>query len=529
MSSVPITTVDPAAPAPATHSVTGAPTTDRPVYKEEIDAERAAVDASVRVPVLLFFGAAIHWLLLASILAVVDAFKLSFPSFLTEYSFLTIGRLHPAAGNALVYGWAGTAAIGAALWLMARLCRTPFRYRGVLEAAWALWNLGIALGVFGILYGHGTSYLSLEFPRYASPLIFTAFVFIALWVGLAFRHRARGGDYISQWYVVAAFLFFPWSYATANLLLFFTPVQAVAQAAIAAWYAHTLVTLFFVPIALALAYYIVPKVLGRPVANYGLARLGFWTWLLFAGWAGGYGLIGGPLPTWMGSLAVSAGVLTLLPLAIILANFRNTMAGRYRALRHVPSIRFVMIGVWCFLVTGVAGALTGFRTVNSVIHFTVLGDAAGQMVMYGFVSLVLFGTIYYVVSRLLGLEWESPRLIRAHFWYCIVGFGLATVSLGLGGIIQGLGLNDPNEPYTALLSFLKPFLFMQLVGAVLTTIGHTYLLASFALLVARIGQPTLLVPLQILGEALDPVRFGKGPDVGTPNDRSAAAEPVIVK
>ncbi len=534
MSSVPISTVDPSPiPSAAAAYATGddsALVENRPVHKDEIDAERTALDTSVRTPVLLFFGAALHWLLLASALAILDSFKLNFPSFLTEYGFLTIGRLHPAAGNALVYGWAGTAGIGASLWLMARLCRTPFRHGGVLEAAWAVWNLGVALGVFGILYGHGTSYLSLEFPRYASSLIFTAFVFIALWVVMAFRNRRHGEAYISQWYVLAAFLFFPWSYATANLLVFFVPMQAPAQAVIAAWYAHSLVSMFFVPLGLALAYYIVPKVLGEPIANYRFAKLGFWTWLLFAGLSGAYGLIGGPLPTWMTSLAIAASILTLVPLFSILATFRNTLNGRYRALRHVPSIRFAVIGVWCFLAAGIVAALTSFRGIQSALHFTILGDAAGQLVMYGFVTLTLFGAIYYITSRLLGLEWESPALIRAHFWYCIVGFGLATVSLGLGGIIQGLGLDDPKVPNLVLLSFIKPFLFMQLVGAVLVTVGHVCLLASFALLVARIGQPTLLKPLHVLGEALSPDRYAAQTTAApTPNDLSAAAPAVTAK
>ena len=488
--------------------------------KEDYTDARSTIDVSVRTPVLLFFGSAILWLLLASALGALSALKVNMPDVLAGVSWLTIGRLHPAAGNAFVYGWAGTASIGAGLWLMARLCKTPFRFRGTLEASCALWNLGVTLGVLGILYGHSTSYLGLEFPQYASPVIFTAFVLIAFWVGLSFRNRTVGEVYISQWYLLAAFLFFPWTYGTANLLLFFIPVQAPAQAVIAAWYAHSLVALFFVPIALAVAYYIVPKVLGKPIAHYALAKLGFWTWLLFAGWSGAYSLIGGPIPTWMSSLAITAGVLTLLPLYAMFLNFKDTLAGRYGALRHVPSIRFVTVAVWCFLAIGVAGALSGFRGINSVVHFTLLTEAAGQMVMYGFVSLTLFGVIYYASSRLLGLEWESPALIRAHFWFSVVGFGLATTSLALGGLIQGLGLNDPKIDSLALLSFVKPFLFMQLVGSFLTGVGAVCLAASFGLLMARIGQPTLVVPLRVLGEALVPGHFSQAKP--SPNNVSGA-------
>ena len=72
-----------------------------------------------------------------------------------------------------------------------------------------------------------------------------------------------------------------------------------------------------------------------------------------------------------------------------------------------------------------------------------------------------------------------------------------------------------------LLSFVKPFLFMQLLGAFLTGLGAVCLAASFGLLMARIGQPTLVVPLRVLGEALVPGRFP--PTQPTPNNVSGAA------
>ncbi len=83
---------------------------------------------------------------------------------------------------------------------------------------------------------------------------------------------------------------------------------------------------------------------------------------------------------------------------------------------------------------------------------------------YGFVAFALFGAMYYMVPRLLGTEWESPTLIRAHFWLAVVGVGLAVTCFGLGGVVQGFGLDDPKEPAIAILSFVKPFLVAQLGG-----------------------------------------------------------------
>ncbi|MFN9938811.1 MAG: cbb3-type cytochrome c oxidase subunit I [bacterium] len=92
-----------------------------------------------------------------------------------------------------------------------------------------------------------------------------------------FRFRQPGHVYVSQWYLLAAFLWFPWLYSTANILLNFEPIQGGAQGAVNWWYGHNALGLWFTPIGLAAAYYLIPKVLGRPIHSYYLSILGFWS------------------------------------------------------------------------------------------------------------------------------------------------------------------------------------------------------------------------------------------------------------
>ena len=61
--------------------------------------EAAASDASVRLPVLVFLGFAVLWLLIASALGLAAAIKLHTPSFLANCEFLTFGRVYPAAND----------------------------------------------------------------------------------------------------------------------------------------------------------------------------------------------------------------------------------------------------------------------------------------------------------------------------------------------------------------------------------------------------------------------------------------------
>jgi cytochrome c oxidase cbb3-type subunit 1 len=186
-------------------------------------------------------------------------------------------------------------------------------------------------------------------------------------------------------------------------------------------------------------------------------------------------------------VAVVASLLTVLPLWVIMTNLAGTMKGRYGGMRHSPSLRFVVVAVFCFLAATLAAALMGFRSVNETVHFTLVMVAGGHLLMYGFVSFTLFGAIYYIVPRLLGTEWASPALIRSHFWYAVVGLGLIVASSALGGLVQGLGLEDPKIPMIAVLSFIKPFLAANLLATLLMLVGHVCLTASFSLIVVRIG------------------------------------------
>lgn len=468
-------------------------------------ADEAAVDHSMRGPTLLFFGSAIVWLLVAGVLGLIESIKLHAPGFLSTYAFTTYGRVHPAAMDALLYGWLTSAGIGLGLWLTARLCRTQLRHGGLLMAAWALWNLGLTLGTLSVLGGDSTSFPWLEYPKYVSIILFTAYVFIAIWALLMFNFRARGHVYVSQWYVLAAFLWFPWVYATANLFLFFLPVQASAQAPINWWFIHNFYGLWLTPLALAAAYYLVPKIVGRPIHNYGLAVIGFWTWVFFTGWRGGQSLIDGPVPAWMVSVGIGAAILSIVPLWSIANNLFGTIRGHNDAVRWSPSLRFTYVGLASFVTSGILGILLANRTISRVLHFTQAEAGWWDLSLFGFLSMVFFGAIYYIVPRLTGWDWASNNLIRAHFWLSLAAIALVVGILLIAGLLQGYGLTDPNVPITATISTLVPLFLTRTCALLMLGLANLLFAASFLLNVMRAGGRPLIinrsaVPLDSEGE-----------------------------
>ena len=141
----------------------------------------AEIDASCRVPVLFFVVSGLLWLLAGTALALVASIKLHSPGFLGSWEFLTFGRVRPAHLNTVIYGFASQTGIGVTLWLMCRLCRVPFVAPGLATVAALFWNIGLAVGVVGILVGDSTSIEWMEMPRYATPILFVSYALVAVW------------------------------------------------------------------------------------------------------------------------------------------------------------------------------------------------------------------------------------------------------------------------------------------------------------------------------------------------------------
>jgi len=418
---------------------------------------RAAIDASARMPVLIFFVSAVFWLLIGSLLGLICAWKMVFPTLLGSQAWMTFGRLRPAHLNVLAYGWASLAGIGIGIWLMARLCRMCLPQPGLLSIAAVFWNLGLIAGILGIMAGESRSIAWLELPSYASTLIFVAFVLIGIWTILMFRSRRPGAAYVSEWYIFAAFLWFPWIYATANILLIWQPAPGPAQPAINWWFAQNLISLWFVPMGLASAYYMIPKVLGRPLYSNSLAMLGFWSLAIVSVWSGAQHLIGGPIPTWMVSLSAAAGIMTCIPIIAVAANFHMTMSGHFDTLRWSPTLRFTVFGAIAYSLTGLQGILMAIPSVNALTHFTDFTTGHAHLGLYGFFSMVMFGGMYFIVPRLIGGEWPSASMIRWHFGLAVSGIALMFGALTLGGLLQGLALYDPDASFKTSVEFATPF------------------------------------------------------------------------
>ena len=462
-------------------------------------AELSEIDASARWPTVVFLLSALIWLLVGTVFALIASFKLHTPDFLGDYEWLTFGRARSAHLNAVIYGWSTNAAFAVAFWLMARLSRARIRHTGVLFTAACFWNLGVTIGVFGILAGDSTSIEWLEMPSYATPLLFVAYALVGVWAVITFRFRRSEHVYVSQWYLLAALFWFPWLYSIAQIMLIFEPARGTVQALVNWWFAHNVLGLWFTPIGLAAAYYFIPKVLGKPIHSYYLSLLGFWSLAIFYNWAGVHHLIGGPVPAWVLSAGIAASLMMVIPVVVTAINHHFTMVGSFHALRYSPTLRFTVFGAVNYTLVSLTGSAMAIRSFNETTHFTHFTVAHAHQGLYAFFTMVMFGAIYYIMPRVLLKEWPSATLIRTHFWAAAIGVTLYWIDLSIGGWIQGTEMNNASIPFLEVVRHTVPWLFARSVAGIIMTIGHLAFAVNFGWMLlaprpAGATAPTLFRP-----------------------------------
>ncbi len=462
--------------------------------------ERSLIDASTRVPVLMFYASAVAWLLLGTVLMLLTSFQQHWPNLFSNFSVMTWGRTWPTYMNVMIYGWASMAGIGTAVWLMARMCRTTLRHPLLLVAGGAFWNLGVLLGIGGILAGDNTGYEWLEFPHYSAIVLFAAYTLIMSWAVLMFRFRRGGSIYIAQWYLLAAFLWFPWIYGAAQVALFVVPVQGVMQVAVNWWYGNNLLFLWLGSIGLGTAYYMIPKVIGRPVYSYHLATIGFWSYALFASWTGLQRQVDGPFPAWMITASIAAMILCVIPFATVGLNHHMTMRGHFPLMRYSPTLRFTVFGSIAYTVFSAVGVLLSLRSVASIAQFSETSIGYSHLGFYAFFSMVMFGAMYYILPRLVGREWRYATLIKLHFWSAAYGIGLLVTMLLIGGWVQGLSLNDPTLAFSETTETILPYLRGRSLATLLLAVSHGIFAYHFGLMLFGLGRtasvPTFLNPVE---------------------------------
>ena len=449
-------------------SVTGDVHVSDALIKEEIRA-RSEADQSSSLVVGICLTLSVIWLLVASVAGLIASIKLHSPDWLNQYGWITFGRIRPIHLNLVAYGWCSLAGIGVSLWLIPRLLKTQLVGAKYAIAGGALWTIGVFLGAVSIALGYSDGLEWLEFPWQIDVLLVIGGGLVGLPVLMTLLNRKVDHLYVSVWYIAAGLLWFPVLFLIGNIPYVHFGVQ---QASMNWWFGHNVLGLWFTPIGLASAYYLIPKILGKPIYSYNLSLLGFWSLAFFYSQVGGHHLIGGPVPTWLITMSIVQSMMMIIPVFAVTVNLHMTVFGNFKALVYSPTLRFIVLGTMLYTAASVQGSLEALRSVNTVTHFTHFTVAHAHLGLYGFFSMVMFGAIYFIMPRVMNWEWPYPKLISLHFWLVFIGFLIYFIWLSIGGWLQGLAMLDPNQPFMQSVAVTLPYLQARSIGGALMTLGH---------------------------------------------------------
>ena len=446
--------------------------------------DRVTADRSSAFPVFMFLAFACFWLLVGSLAGMVASIKLHNPDWLVDDAWLSFGRIRTIHLNAVIYGWATNGSLAVIVWLLPRLLRTK-----LYGAVWAmlggtLINVGVASGIGAIAIGWTDGMEYLEIPWQIGVFIAIGFVMVIATALFTLVNRRVEHLYVSVWYFIAALLWIALLYVVAKLPGVHFGVQ---QATTNWWYGHNALGLWFTPVAVGAIYYFLPKIIGRPVRSYNLSLLGFWTLAFFYGQVGGHHLIGGPVPGWLTTLSIVQSMMMFIPVLAFTVNQAMTMQGQRHLARYSPTLRFMMFGGLMYTLSSFQGSLESLRSVNVVTHFTHFTVAHAHLGMYAFVSMVLFGAVYFMLPRVLDWEWPYPKLITLHFWLVAVGVAIYFIGLSIGGWLQGRAMLDAARPFMESVAVTLPYLHARSVGGALMTLGHFVFVGHFLAMALRFG------------------------------------------
>ncbi len=457
-----------------------------PVQTTQAGAHAAPDEISIscRVPLLVLFISAAAWLVAGSAFALIASIKFHAPGFLADCPWLTYGRVHPAWLDSVLYGFCVQAGLGVTLWLFARLGRARLVQSWLVVLGAVAWNMGVTLGIGGILIGDSTGFATLEMPAYAALLAFVGYLLVGVSATLTLRQRQQSSLYVSQWFLLAALFWFPWIYSTAELLLVKFPVRGVAQPVIAWWYANNFLAVWLALAGLATVFYFVPKLMKRELHSYYLALFTFWTLILFTSWAGIPQTA--PVPAWMPAISTIASVLTILPILSVALNVHHTLEGNYSGLASNPTLLFVGFGACAFVGAGLMRIFAVFVNFQQQLSFTWFEPARNLLGFYGFFAMAMFGAIYYILPQLVGTDFPLPKLVRVHFWLAGLGVLLLALPLAISGILQAAQLQNPDVPFIDIVKSSLAFLRVSTLGDLLLLAGHLMLLANAVGLAVRL-------------------------------------------
>jgi cytochrome c oxidase cbb3-type subunit 1 len=443
--------------------------------------ELTYMDGPVRIGSLL----TVFWGVVGFLVGVVVAAQLAFPDF-NFGPWFTFSRMRPLHTSAVVFAFGGTALLTTSFYVVQRTSRARL-FGG--DLAWFVfwgYQLFILLAATGYLLGitQGREYAEPEW--YVDLWLTIVWVaYLILFLGTLLK-RKEPHIYVANWFYLAFIVTVAMLHVVNNLAVpvsvfgsrSYSRFSGVQDALTQWWYGHNAVGFFLTAGFLGMMYYYMPKQADRPVYSYRLSIIHFWSLIFLYIWAGPHHLHYTALPDWAQTLGMVFSVMLWMPSWGGMINGLMTLRGAWDKLRTDPIIRMMVIAVAFYGMSTFEGPVMSIKSVNGLSHYTDWTIGHVHSGALGWVGMISFGAVYFMVPRLWGRErLYSLRMVNWHFWLATLGIVVYAASMWVAGIMQGLMWREYDSQGFLVYSFaetvaaMHPYYVMRLGGGLLYLTG----------------------------------------------------------
>jgi len=467
------------------------------------------MDGPIRIGSIL----TVFWGVIGFTVGLVAALQLAYPE-LNFGPWLNFGRIRPLHTSAVIFAFGGTALMTTSFYVVQRTTRARL-FGG--DLAWFVfwgYQLFIAMAATGYLLGITQSREYAEPEWYVDIWLTIVWVaYLILFMGTLLKRR-EPHIYVANWFYLAFIVTVALLHVVNNLAVPVSPFGArsyslfsgVQDAMTQWWYGHNAVGFFLTAGFLGMMYYFLPKQAERPVYSYRLSIIHFWALIFLYIWAGPHHLYYTALPDWAQTLGMVFSIMLWMPSWGGMINGLMTLRGAWDKMRTDPIIRMMVLAVAFYGMSTFEGPVMSIKSVNALSHYTDWTIGHVHSGALGWVGMISFGAIYFMVPRLWNRErLYSLRMVNWHFWLATLGIVVYAAVMWVSGVMQGLMWREYDSQGFLVYSFaesvaaLHPYYVMRAAGGLLYLAGGIVMAVNIGMTIAgkvRTEKP-MPVPAQL--------------------------------
>lgn len=395
-----------------------------------VDAGDESADTSVTSAVASrFLEVSFAFFAVGMIDMLILAIKRVEPDFLGGVALFSYGRLVPAATTLLLYGWLTIGMLGALIFVVSKVTEKNIADAALVQGALALLSLVYFGGAVAVVLGlsEGRRYLE-------SPLVFDLVALVGiLIVARSLIKTAKGGPSSSPvvWYSVASVVWLVLAHIAGN----WPGLGGYTGQLQTSFYRSAFIGLWLASAALAVIYYSVPRLAGRPaIVGNRLTLLGIWSLGLTWAMTGPADITFGAAGDWLETIGVIFSIVLFLPILVIATDLVHSMRGAWGNVRDRTALRFLMAGLGMFGVYAVFNLVQALRASSAVVGFTDWVAATETLTLFGPFAFVLVGLLRVGALDLFG---SHPQRGIAGYRLALVGLLITVGAMAIAGLQTG--------------------------------------------------------------------------------------------